>query len=627
MVIIIFGVSGSGKTTIGNALGLALKIPFYDADDFHPKKNIDKMNSGIPLTDKDRQPWLKILSNNLKNWNKNTDVILACSALKEQYRKTLQEDIKDIKWIYLDGSFALIKDRMIKRKDHFMKSAMLKSQFDTLENANYAINITINKKPDKIIETILKKIKPAIKSDIGIVGLGVMGKNLCLNLLHKGFAVTVYNRPEFGEYKLVSKFLKDNSQYHKLKGYTDLNDFIDSLKIPHQIFMMITSGNPIDKFIQKIASLLKPNDCLMDGGNSFFIDTKQREELLNKKQIHYLGIGVSGGENGALLGPSLMVGGSKVGYENVKFILKSMAAKDANNLPCCAYLGANGAGHFVKMIHNGIEYAEMQLLAELYSIMSISKSHQTIANIFKKWNKTDLNSYLLEITQKIIITKDNGKYIINNILDKAANKGTGNWSSQIALKLGVSNNMINDAVMARFLSTLKEKRTLLANKLKLAPQTELKLDLKSLSNAYRFARIINLQQGFKILKTASKYYNWNFSLPTIAHIWTQGCIIKSELTKQVAAQLNKNENIIEHPYFFNQLQSFEKDIAKILKQAIDLRVSFPVFNASYQYWIGLTTRQSSANLIQAQRDFFGAHTFKRVDKPEADFFHFNWPSI
>jgi len=627
MVIIIFGVSGCGKTTIGKMLAENLKMSYYDADDFHPKKNIEKMRLGIPLSDKDRQPWLNILEKKINLWKKNADIILACSALKEDYRKTLQDNNNDIKWIFLEGSFKLITSRIQKRKQHFMKSDLLKSQFETLEIPNYAIKVLVDKKPNQITETIIKKIKPTIKSDIGIVGLGVMGKSLALNLLNKGFAVSVYNRPDFGESKLVSNFLKSNKQYHKLKGFTDLKDFINSLKLPHQIFMMITSGKPIDDFIKNIAPLLKPKDCLMDGGNSHFADTKLREELLSKSKINYLGIGVSGGESGALLGPSLMVGGNEIAYKKVSFILASMAAKDVNNLPCCAYLGQNGVGHFVKIIHNGIEYAEMQLLAELFAMMSIYNSYNEISNIFKSWNKSDLNSYLLEITQKILTTKKDENYIIDVILDKASNKGTGNWSSQIALKLGMPNNMIHEAVMARYLSTLKDKRVLLNNLLKLEPFTKAKLNVDSLANAYRFARIINLHQSFELLKAASKNYNWDYSLHTIAQIWTQGCIIKSNLMQEIASQLKNNNSIIDNPFYFNQLKKYENDISKILKQAIDLRISIPVFNAAYQYWISITTSQSMANLIQAQRDYFGSHTFQRIDKSKTDFFHFNWPKL
>jgi len=627
MIIIIFGVSGSGKTTIGKTLSTALKMPFYDADNFHPQKNIDKMHSGIPLTDKDRQPWLKILSKKIKLWKKNSDAILACSALKEDYRKTLKGNNDDVKWIFLNGSFELIKSRMQKRKNHFMKPELLKSQFNTLEIPNYAIDISVNQKPNQIVESILQKIKPVLKSDIGIVGLGVMGKSLCLNLLQKGFTVSVYNRPNFGESKLVSNFLKNNTQYQKLKGFTDLGNFVSSLKSPRQIFMMITSGKPIDDFITRILPFLKPKDCLIDGGNSFFEDTKIREKLLKNKQIYYLGIGVSGGESGALSGPSLMVGGSKIAYNNVAFILEKMAAKDLNNLPCCAYLGKNGAGHFVKIVHNGIEYAEMQLLAEMFAIMSISKSYKEISNIFKNWNKTDLKSYLLEITQKIVTTKLNNKYILDVIIDKAENKGTGSWSSQVALKLGLPNSTIHAAVMARHISSLKEKRILFSKQLKIETKQKQNINLTSLTNAYRFAQIINLHQGFELLKAASKYYNWNYSLQTIARIWTQGCIIKSDLMRQATVQFKNYDAVIDNPYFYDRLKSYEKDIATILKQAIDLRISTPVFNAAYQYWVGLTTGQSSANLIQAQRDYFGAHTFKRIDKPKTDSFHFNWPSI
>jgi len=627
MVIIIFGVSGCGKTTIGKALGAALNIPFYDADNFHPKKNVDKMRLGIPLTDKDRQPWLNTLSKKIKLWKKNSDVILTCSALKETYRKTLEANNNDVKWIFLNGSFELIKSRLQKRKNHFMNADLLKSQFETLEVPNYAIDISVSQKPNQIIESILQKLKPVLKSDIGIVGLGVMGKSLCLNLLQKGFAVSVYNRPDFGESKLVSSFLKSNRQYHKLKGFTDLDNFVSSLKSPRQIFMMITSGKPIDHFIAKILPFLKPKDCLMDGGNSFFKETKIRGELLSKKQIYYLGVGVSGGESGALSGPSLMVGGSKTAYNNVAFILEKMAAKDLNNLPCCAYLGKNGAGHFVKMVHNGIEYAEMQLLAELFSMLFKFNLYDEISNIFKSWNATDLKSYLLEITQIILTTKKNGNYVLDSILDIASSKGTGNWSSQMALKLGLPNNMIHHALMSRYLSTLKDKRIILSNLLKLESFTKVKLNVNSLANAYRFARIINLHQGFELLKTASKNYNWNYSIQTIARIWTQGCIIKSDLMQQITTQLKVKNSIFENPYFFNKLKIYENDMSVILKQAIDLRISAPVFNAAYQYWIGITTSQSSANLIQAQRDFFGAHTFKRIDKPKTDSFHFNWPSI
>ena len=618
-IVVVMGVSGSGKSTIGKLLSKEMHLPFIDADDFHPKSNVEKMTNGIPLDDDDRKPWLEILNQELIKSEAKEGVILCCSALKESYREILSKNISGIYWCVLNGSYQLIKERMEARSDHFMGAEMLKSQFDCLEIPTYGIHIDIDNVPSKIIKTILQSMN---KSSFGVLGLGVMGKSLAKNILNNGFSLSVYNRESEGEEGIVEAFVDANS-YDKVLGFTELKDFVDSIEQPRKILMMIKAGKVTDLVIDAITPFLDKGDILIDGGNSHYENTKRRSENLQQKDIEFIGLGVSGGEEGALKGPSLMPGGSKSSYTKVAQFLEAIAAKDENGAACCNYIGPDGAGHFVKMVHNGIEYGDMQLLAEVYAILSKTMNYQEIASLLHQWNSGKHSSYLLEITAKILEEQKDGAYVLDTILDRAGNKGTGSWSSIASLQLGIPTTVKTAAVHARYTSSFKEERTRLSkfkqNKVKNNP-----VDLESLEKAYDFARTINLHQGFKLLEEASKEHHWDLDLAEICRVWSSGCIIKSEKIKEYSRLLKEVTTLFDDEKVILNLFNNEFDIAEILSYALENRIHVPCFYESYNYWVAMTTERSSANMIQAQRDFFGAHRFQRIDVAGEETFHHNW---
>jgi 6-phosphogluconate dehydrogenase len=388
--------------------------------------------------------------------------------------------------------------------------------------------------------------------------------------------------------------------------------------------MMVKAGDVINQIIAKLLPLLSEGDILIDGGNSHFKDTQSRFQTLKAKGIHFMGCGISGGEEGARIGPSMMPGGDLVSYHKVAPVLEAIAAKDENGLPCCTYIGNDGAGHFVKMIHNGMEYAEMQLLAECYALMLPSMDNEAIAMIFSDWNKSDLSSYLLEITIDILCKKEGNAYLLDKILDKAENKGTGSWSSKTALDLGVPSTMMTSAVFSRYLSSFKAKRTALSQHMESKPKTSKHFDLNLMEKAYRFARIINHHQGFEVIQKASEAYHWNLNLSEIARIWTNGCIIRSQFMADAIDYFKTSNAVLSHQKLLKTLQASESSIAEVLQWAIAHRIPLDGFWSAYHYWVSMTTKRLPANLIQAQRDYFGAHTYQRLDAPLTETFHTNW---
>lgn len=626
MIYIVIGVSGVGKTTIGQLLSNTLNLPFFDADDFHPVSNIKKMSDGIPLNDTDRMPWLEILAEQIIEWESRGGAVLACSALKEKYRKALQSiDNHQLKFVFLNGSPNLILERLNQRSNHFMGSTLLDSQFEALERPTYGIHVTVDQFPNAIVKEIIEKMKEP--SEFGMIGLGVMGKSLALNIAGKGVRLSAYNRQVEGkEVDIAKNFVQEHSTFG-IQGFDDLKAFIASLQTPRNILLMVNAGKAVDMVIQDLIPLLDENDLIIDGGNSHYEATKRRSEYLEKHQIQFMGMGVSGGEEGALKGPSIMPGGTKSGYERIAKILDSIAAKDKNGQPCCAYIGPEGAGHFVKMVHNGIEYGEMQLLAEVYHLLRFhaKMSPLEIADLLEDWYKNGLSSYLLEITIDILRAKEGEAYMIDVILDKAGQKGTGGWSTNAALALGKPLNTISDAVMARCLSAMKSTRVEAASLYKRTYSSMEGLDFNQLKNAYQSAQYINHAIGFDLIQEASTEYNWNLNYAEIARIWTNGCIIRSELMEQLIAQLTDNsKHLLLHSTAVEQLSAAQSDYATIMGKALQAGCSIPVLSSAFNYFLGFTAAQSSANMIQAQRDYFGAHTFQRVDQPLGQYFHYKW---
>lgn len=624
-IYLVMGVSGSGKTTIGQLLASQLGIDFFDGDDFHSASNIEKMKSGQPLDDHDRYDWLKNINTIAnKTLAANTSAVIACSALKKQYRDIISMNIgESIFWIYLHGTKDLIQQRMTARKNHYMPVALLQSQFDILEIPNESIKIDISLDPQTMVNTILQETN---KSTLGIVGLGVMGKSLARNWARAGVKLSLYNRFVKGiEEQIAEKTIHAYPELENASGFENLESFVHSLMKPRIIFMMIKAGKETDVFIEEIFPHLDAGDILIDGGNSHYADTKNRITRLEKQQMHFIGTGVSGGEKGALYGPSIMPSGSFEAYQKIEHLLYSIAAKDKNGNPCSAYIGPEGSGHFVKMIHNGIEYAEMQLIAETYAYLRYAQGLDPyrIAQVFDEWNQGSLHSYLLESTVQILQKKEGDTYLIDLILDVAGNKGTGNWATIAASELGIPAGMITGALFARYVSTLKEsvrnlRQTIIPN------SKTSQLSIETVKAAYTAARIINHQQGFLIIRIASMEFNWNLDLSNIARIWTNGCIIRSTLMEKLIPAFREHHDVLEYHDFKNEVISSKPELKSFCISALESDLSIPCYTASLDYLNSLSGMYATANIIQAQRDFFGAHTYQKMNDASGAFYHTEW---
>lgn len=630
MVYILSGVSGVGKTTIGLLLSARLELPFYDADDFHPHENVEKMASGLPLQDEDRHSWLETLAQNIKKWNEKGGAVLACSALKETYRRQLQSiPEKELQWIFLHSDYEVILQRVSGRNGHYFKSSLLKTQYDTLEPPDYGLHINVNKPKENIIDEIMQKVK-SIKSELGLFGLGVMGKSLAVNLATKGIHVAVFNRHVEGlEVDIAKDFARENAGIYNFPWFDDLAAFVDGLSRPRNILLMVNAGRTVDIVIEGLTPFLDEGDLIIDGGNSHYKDTARREEELAKNGILFMGAGISGGEEGARNGPSIMPGGSKKAYDRAGKYLEKIAAKDNSGNPCCIFIGPEGSGHFVKMLHNGIEYGEMQLIAEFYHYFRFyyKFTPEQISAIFSDWNK-EMNSYLLEISADILLKKEGEDFLVDKIRDAAKQKGTGGWSTNAALELGVPFDTITAAVMARNISAIKDER-INAEKLYENPSAEETIENQNfadLFSAYKSASIINHTIGFSLLTAASKEYNWELNLSEIARIWTNGCIIRSAFMEDLIKIFKETpeENLLVHPQIVEQLKEYQSSHRLVAGEALGGGFPMPVLMAAQNYFLSYTSGQSSANMLQAQRDYFGAHTYERNDKPRGQFFHTDW---
>lgn len=462
--------------------------------------------------------------------------------------------------------------------------------------------------------------------EFGLIGLGVMGKSLSRNLAGKGFKLSLYNRHvPVTEENVAKNFIASHEELSSAQGFDALPAFAASLQKPRKIFLMVPAGEAVDEMITNLLPHLSDGDVLIDGGNSFYKDTNRRTKELLKAGILFVGTGVSGGEDGALKGPSIMPGGSAEGYLVVKNYLESIAAKDKNGGSCCAFIGKGGAGHFVKMVHNGIEYAEMQLLAEVYSILRFAGKYKPdeIAELLKSQLSTDISSYLLEITVDILQKKEGKKWLIDIILDTAGNKGTGGWTTVAATELGVPTPTLTEALFARYESDFLDERKQAAGLYDLS-QRKKKIDTADLFNAYKLARIINHHQGFHLIDAASETYQWNIDMPELARIWTNGCIIRSELMMSLHTILKENKRILLHPAIAREVKQHIASLNEIVAAATINNIAVPCLSSAVNYLHAYTQEQSNANIIQAQRDYFGAHTYQRKDDPSGKKYHTDW---
>ena len=462
---------------------------------------------------------------------------------------------------------------------------------------------------------------------IGVIGLGVMGSNIALNMANKGEQVAVYNYTRDLTDKLLQKI-----EGQALTPYYELEEFVQALEKPRKIFLMVTAGNAIDSVIQSVVPFLEKGDVIMDGGNSHYKDTERRYDELKALEIGYLGIGISGGEVGALTGPSIMPGGDQEVYNKVAPILTKIAAQ-VNDTPCCTYIGPKGAGHFVKMVHNGIEYADMQLIAEAYTFLrkNIGLSVEEIATIFETWNQGELKSYLIEITAEILRKKDEitGLPLIDMILDKAGQKGTGKWTSLQSIDNGIPTSIITEALFARYISSLKEER-IQAEAILSGPnykQQNLDKDvwIEYVRQALYMGKICAYAQGFTQYKMTSELYEWRLPLKDIALIFRSGCIIRAEFLNVISEAYQKQpslNNLLIDPYFAEKSMDYQNGLRKIVCEGIQAGNAFPCLSASLTYYDSYRTGSSNANMLQAQRDYFGAHTYERIDAQGV--FHTNW---
>jgi 6-phosphogluconate dehydrogenase len=467
------------------------------------------------------------------------------------------------------------------------------------------------------------------KKDIGIVGLGVMGENLALNFSNHGYSVAGTDLDAGKRVRFAERTSGKNAAVHP-----DLSAFCGDLSSPKKILMMVPAGKAVDQLIDQLKPLLKPGDVLIDGGNSLFLDTERRIRSLEGSGILYVGTGVSGGEEGALKGPSIMPGGNPDAWPVIKPLFQAIAARTPDGAPCCEWIGSGGAGHFVKMVHNGIEYGDMQMIGESFAILETILGMKTdeIAAVFDEWNRGELNSYLIEITGKILKKKDaeTGKPMVHVILDAAGQKGTGKWTSQTALDLGVPAQTIAEAVFARCLSALKEERVA-ASAILAGPSRRFSGDrlafVGDVRKALYASKICSYAQGFQLLRAADEEYKWHLNFGAIALLWRAGCIIRAQFLDNIKDAFDADpglKNMLLAPYFRSVLADCQDSWRTAVGEAVLSGVPVPTFSSALAYYDGYRSAILSANLLQAQRDFFGAHTYERTDKPRGRFFHTEW---
>jgi len=467
------------------------------------------------------------------------------------------------------------------------------------------------------------------KADIAVVGLAVMGENLILNMESKGFTVACYNRTV----SKVDAFVNGRAKGKNIIGCKSVEEMVSSLKSPRKVMIMVKAGGPVDAFIEQVIDMLDDGDIVIDGGNSYFPDTIRRAEYVESKGKLYIGTGVSGGEEGALKGPSIMPGGSPAAWDAVKPIFQKICAQTDSGQPCCEWVGQGGAGHFVKMVHNGIEYGDMQMICETYQMMKqgLGMSNQEMHEVFTEWNDGKLDSYLVEITRDILGYKDeDGKEVVDLILDTAGQKGTGKWTAISALDLGQPLTLIGEAVFARCLSALKDERVK-ASQILTGPAGKFdgdkKVFLEDLREALYASKIISYAQGYQLMAAAAKEYNWDLNYGGIALMWRGGCIIRSVFLGKIKDAFDndpKLENLLLDPFFKDAVENSQQSWRRVVTAAVNMGIPMPAISSALMFYDGYRSERLPANLLQAQRDYFGAHTYERVDKARGEFFHTNW---
>ena len=471
------------------------------------------------------------------------------------------------------------------------------------------------------------------KADIGLIGLAVMGQNLVLNMNDHGYTVAVFNRTV----SKVDKFMESGAKDTNVIGTRSLEELVNTLKRPRRLMLMVQAGQPVDDFIETVIPLLEPGDIIIDGGNSNYNDSIRRTAYLESKGLLFIGTGVSGGEEGARFGPSIMPGGSSAAWEHVKPIFQSVSAKverpDGGEDPCCDWVGEDGAGHYVKMVHNGIEYGDMQLISEAYHLMrdGLGMSHDEMQSTFAEWNKGKLDSYLIKITRDILGYKDeDGEPIVEKILDAAEQKGTGKWTGISALDMGIPLTLVVEAVFSRALSSLKDERVT-ASKVLTGPKPAITSDkqtfLNDLQEALYASKIMSYTQGYMLFRAAAREYNWNLNYGGIALMWRGGCIIRSAFLGKIKEAFDVNPdlpNLLLDPYFKEQVLSAQAAWRRVVAEAVHQGIPVPAMSSALAFFDGYRGENLPANLLQAQRDYFGAHTYQRTDKPLGEYFHTNW---
>ncbi|HEY6850705.1 MAG TPA: decarboxylating NADP(+)-dependent phosphogluconate dehydrogenase [Terracidiphilus sp.] len=471
---------------------------------------------------------------------------------------------------------------------------------------------------------------PDTSCDIGLIGLAVMGQNLVLNMNDHGFKVAVFNRTT----SKIDDFITNEAKGTHVVGAHSIEAFVGLLKRPRRVMLMVKAGDTVDQMIEHVLPFLEAGDIIIDGGNSLFTDSNRRTKDLGSKGILFIGTGVSGGEEGARFGPSIMPGGNPNAWQHVKDIFQSIAAKVEDGTPCCDWVGEDGAGHYVKMVHNGIEYGDMQLICEAYDLLQrgLGLTADDLHDVFQEWNKGELDSYLIEISSQIFAKKDDdGTPVVDKILDTAGQKGTGKWTIFSALDLGQPVTLIGESVFSRCLSALKEERVAASNLLQGPADKTASLDrvafIEDVRRALYCSKIISYAQGYMLLRAAAKENNWNLNMGGIALMWRGGCIIRSRFLGKIKEAFDKNQqigNLLLDSFFSGALNLYQSSWRKAVVHAVELGVPTPAFSTALAFFDGYRTARLPANLLQAQRDFFGAHTYERIDQPRGQFFHTNW---